>query len=272
MRQLLTAGGHRFPFGFRWFALEGVQTTIQHARIFKFERSGGACPSVQSLNKPFFFLAAVRHSRTGLLSSDDPSNPPVPSVPSPQENATLAEKPARPRAPSRAEETPNKARAPTGRKKTPRKPAAAAHTNGTGTYKDARARRRSTRGDGVGDGAPREACRERGDRGSIVADGCRFFGPRARARARRRALRWQWPFFVPAQSAGAACTQCRCWRPPSAGLPPNLRRRRDDVQHKKAQSLAEVQRWYRAKSSKPRYSATIHRRRPPDAYADRQQK
>ena len=51
------------------------------------------------------------------------------------------------------------------------------------TYKGTRARRRSTRGDGVGDGPPREACRKRDDRGSIVADGSRFFGPR-RARAR----------------------------------------------------------------------------------------
>ena len=46
-----------------------------------------------------------------------------------------------------------------------------------------------------------------------------------RPRARRRALLWQWPFFAPAQSAGAACTQCRCWRAPSAGLPKNKRRR-----------------------------------------------
>ena len=47
------------------------------------------------------------------------------------------------------------------------------------TYKGTRARRRSTRGDGVGDGAPREICGEGGDRGSIVADGCRFFASRA---------------------------------------------------------------------------------------------
>jgi len=30
MRQLLTAGGHRFAPGFRGLALEGVQTTIRY--------------------------------------------------------------------------------------------------------------------------------------------------------------------------------------------------------------------------------------------------
>ena len=56
------------------------------------------------------------------------------------------------------------------------------------------------------------------------------------ARERRRGQQWPWPVFVPAQSAGAACTRCRCWRPPSAGLP-YFADHRDDAQHKKAQGL-----------------------------------
>ena len=136
-----------------------------------------------------------------------------------------AHAPTRPR----AAEAPNKARAPTGRKKTPRKPAAAAHTNSTGTYKgDARAavinaRRRRRRPPAARIlRRRRRPWLHRRRRVPVL----RFA---RRARARRRALLWQWPFFVPAQSAGAACTQQNRWRAPSAGLPapfaPSPRRR-----------------------------------------------
>ena len=109
------------------------------------------------------------------------------------------------------------------------------------TYKGTRARRRSTRGDGVGDGPPREACRKRDDRGSIVADGSRFFGPR-RARARVDVLCYgSGPSLclLKAPARRAHNRTVGVLHPP--GCPPPLRRRRDDVQHKKAQSLAEVQ-------------------------------
>ena len=48
---------------------------------------------------------------------------------------------------------------------------------------ETRARRRSTRGDGVGDRPPREACRKRDDRHTFVV-ASRFFGPRRAPRAR----------------------------------------------------------------------------------------
>ena len=132
---------------------------------------------------------------------------------------SLAEKPARPTRP-RATETPNKARAPSGREKTPRKPAAAAHTNGTGSYlqRNARApavnarRRRRRRPAARSVPQTRRPWLHRRRREPVLRTA-------TRPCARRRALLWQWPFFAPAQSAGAACTQCRCWRAPSAGLP-----------------------------------------------------
>ena len=133
-----------------------------------------------------------------------------------------AHAPTRPR----AAEAPNKARAPTGRQKPPGNPAAAAHTNSTGSYlqRDARAavinaRRRRRRPPAARIlRRRRRPWLHRRRRVPVL----RFA---RRARARRRALLWQWPFFVPAQSAGAACTQQNRWRlllhPPSC--PRNLR-------------------------------------------------
>ena len=115
------------------------------------------------------------------LEASTRTNHPSPAFQAHKRTRSLAEiRGARQPAPFAAE-APNKTRAPTGRKETPQKEAAAAaHTNDTGTYKGrARARRSSTRGDGVGDRPPREARRKSGDRGSIVADGCRFFASRA---------------------------------------------------------------------------------------------
>ena len=160
-----------------------------------------------------------------------PSNPTVHSVPSPKEHdrGKVAQCAPRPTLP-RAAEAPNKARAPTGRQKPPGNPAAAAHTNSTGSYlqRDARAavinaRRRRRRPPAARIlRRRRRPWLHRRRRVPVL----RFA---RRARARRRALLWQWPFFVPAQSAGAACTQQNRWRPPSAGLPPqfapSLRRR-----------------------------------------------
>ena len=50
MRQLLTAGGHRFAPGFRGLALEGVQTTIRYFG-FQFCAAAMAIFSKASLNK-----------------------------------------------------------------------------------------------------------------------------------------------------------------------------------------------------------------------------
>ena len=107
------------------------------------------------------------------------------------------------------------------------------------TYKGTRARRRSTRGDGVGDGAPREACRKSGD--PIVADGCRFFGPR-RARASVDVLCYgSGPSLclLKAPARRARIRTVGVLHPP--GCPRNLRVAATTYSQKKAQSLAEVQ-------------------------------
>ena len=86
------------------------------------------------------------------------------------------------------------------------------------------------------------------------------------ARERRRALLWQWPFFVPAQSAGAACTQCRCWRPPSAGLPPPNLRVAATTYSTRRRKASEPGSTYGTVRNPRRHRYTplyIHRRRPP---------
>ena len=99
------------------------------------------------------------HKRTRYLSEIRGARQPAPSLPR--------------RLPTKHARRPEKRKHP-GRKPPPRHiRIAQALTRGT------RARRRSTRGDSVGDRPPREARRKSGDRGSIVADGCRFFASRA---------------------------------------------------------------------------------------------
>ena len=132
---------------------------------------------------------------------------------------------------------PNKTRAPTGKKKTPRKEAAAAaHTNSTGTYKgDARApavnARRQRRRPPAARSAPQKR-RPRLHRRRRVPI-LRFARP---ARERRRGQQWPWPVAGQPRSAGAACTQCRCWRPPSAGLP-YFADHRDDARTRRRKAL-----------------------------------
>ena len=56
------------------------------------------------------------------------------------------------------------------------------------------------------------------------------------ARERRRGQQWPWPVAGQPRSAGAACTQCRCWRPPSAGLP-YFADHRDDARTRRRKAL-----------------------------------
>ena len=170
--------------------------------------------------------------------SDDPSNPPVPSVPGLKRARSLAEKSARrgPRALAPRRRLPNKARAPSGRQKPPRKPAAAAHTNSTGTYKgDARAPAVNARRQRRRPPAARSALQKRRPRlhRRRRVPILRFPRP---ARERRRGQQWPWPVAGQPRSAGAACTQCRCWRPPSAGLP-YFADHRDDARTRRRKAL-----------------------------------
>ena len=117
-----------------------------------------------------------------------------------------------------------------------RKPAAAANTNSTGTYKgDARApavnARRRRRRPPAARSAPQKR-RPRLHRRRRVPI-LRFARP---ARERRRGQQWPWPVAGQPRSAGAACTQCRCWRPPSAGLP-YFADHRDDARTRRRKAL-----------------------------------
>ena len=162
-----------------------------------------------------------------------------------------------------AAEAPNKTRAPIGRKETPRKEAAvAAHTNSTGTYKgDARApavnARRQRRRPPAARSAPQKR-RPRLHRRRRVPI-LRFARP---ARERRRGQQWPWPVAGQPRSAGAACTQCRCWRPPSAGLP-YFADHRDDARTRRRKALEGFSTSVPKSSTTPLY---IHRRRPPRRY------
>ena len=123
------------------------------------------------------------------LEASTKTNHPSPAFQAHKRTRSLAEiRGARQPAPSLPRRLPTKhARRPEGRKHPGRKPPprhiriAQALTRGT------RARRRSTRGDGVGDRPPRESCGERGDRHTFVVVS-RFFGPRRASRARVRRL------------------------------------------------------------------------------------
>ena len=158
------------------------------------------------------------------LEASTRTNHPSPAFQAHKRTRSLAEIRGAPARALFAAEAPNKTRAPTGRKETPRKEvAAAAHTNSTGTYKgDARApavnARRQRRRPPAARSAPQKR-RPRLHRRRRVPI-LRFARP---ARERRRGQQWPWPVAGQPRSAGAACTQCRCWRPPSAGLPPDLR-------------------------------------------------
>ena len=166
-----------------------------------------------------------------------------------------------------AAEAPNKTRAPTGRQKTPRKEAAAAaHANSTGTYKgDARApavnARRQRRRPPAARSAPQKR-RPRLHRRRRVPI-LRFARP---ARERRRGQQWQWPFSVPAQSAGAACTQQNRWRPPSAGLP--FLRRRTEHTRRRRRKASETRRG--SVRNPRRHLYTFIGGAPPDAIERRQ--
>ena len=262
MRQLLTAGGHRFAPGFRGLALEGVQTTIRYFG-FQFCAAAMAIFSKASLNK-------WKKKKSRSVPCSSVPHPIQPSIAFQVPRNTTAGKLRSARRGPRSlvpRRLPTKqGRRPEGRKhNTP-------EARRRGTYEWHRHLQRDARAAVIN--APRR--RRRPPAARILRRRRRPWLHRRRrvpvlrfarrARARRRALLWQWPFFVPAQSAGAACTQCRCWRPPSAGLPPPNLRVAATTYSTRRRKASEPGSTYGTVRNPRRHRYTplyIHRRRPP---------
>ena len=171
------------------------------------------------------------------LEASTRTNHPSPAFQAHKRTRSLAGKSARrgPRTIRRRQPTKHRRR-PEG-STAPRKDAAAEHMNGTGTYKGRRARPAvvSARRRRLGRRAARILRRTRRPpylrrRVPVLRTATRL------ARERRRGQQWPWPVAGQPRSAGAACTQCRCWRPPSAGLP-YFADHRDDARTRRRKAL-----------------------------------